>query len=99
MPVFNLSKFNLILFDTQLYKSCVNVSLENLNAVLANPVTPGRTKRIVRSILAELPPPEYTTDQFLQHLVKKKATYQDVAELIPDADERALFTLAARKIK
>jgi len=99
MPPLNLHQFNSILFDTQLYKSCVDVSRENLNIVLANKETPARFKRILRSTIAALPVPEYTLDDFLQLLVKKKATYRDVAELIPEPNERALFTLTANKIK
>lgn len=99
MAPLTLQQFNNILFDTQLTKNCVDVSIENLNAVLDKKTTPTRVKTLIRSILTILPPHEHTTDNFLQCMVKKKANFRNVAELIPDATERAIFLAAANKIK
>ena len=92
-------RFNEVMFKTQLLTSAFNITSESIEVKIAAKDTPGRLKRILRMVRRDRLYQTTNFHDYLACLLKRKATWNDLAEFISDADEARQFLDGVKQLR
>jgi putative lipase involved disintegration of autophagic bodies len=88
----SVAEFNEILWSAQLTKKCVDCSEENIIRVLRDKHTSGHLRRKLKMLMRRFS--HLHIDEFLSDAEHYGMTWEQLAQLIPNIEERRLFLTA-----